>query len=67
MDRAALAVAHPFDDGTAGVLARSIDETADALGADGAAGAACLVRSSHIGTTSRPLSSAPSSVCRVIR
>ncbi|HVK09404.1 MAG TPA: FAD-dependent oxidoreductase, partial [Gemmataceae bacterium] len=26
--------AHPLDDGTAAVLARSVDETADALGAD---------------------------------
>ena len=32
-----LAVAHPLDDGTAGALARSIDETARALGPDGAA------------------------------
>ena len=32
-----LAAAHPFDDGTAAILARSIDETAGDLGADGAA------------------------------
>jgi len=32
-----LALAHPLDDGTAGVLARSIDETVGALGPDGAA------------------------------
>src|SRR6187402_2428275 len=32
-----LALAHPLDDGTAGVLARSIDETAGALGPDGTA------------------------------
>jgi phytoene dehydrogenase-like protein len=32
-----LAAAHPLDDGTAGVLARSLDETARALGPDGAA------------------------------
>jgi phytoene dehydrogenase-like protein len=32
-----LALAHPFDDGTAGVLARSVDETARALGPDGVA------------------------------
>jgi phytoene dehydrogenase-like protein len=32
-----LAVAHPLDDGTAGVVARSLDETARALGSDGAA------------------------------
>ena len=32
-----LAVAHPLDDGTAGVVARSLDETARALGPDGAA------------------------------
>jgi phytoene dehydrogenase-like protein len=32
-----LAVAHPLDDGTAGVVARSLDETAHALGPDGAA------------------------------
>jgi phytoene dehydrogenase-like protein len=31
-----LALAHPLDDGTAGVLARSVDETARALGSDGA-------------------------------
>lgn len=31
------ALAHPFDDGTAAVLMRSIEETADSLGADGAA------------------------------
>jgi phytoene dehydrogenase-like protein len=30
-------LAHPFDDGTAVVLERSVDETADALGPDGAA------------------------------
>src|SRR5262249_21875916 len=30
-------LAHPFDDGTAAVLERSLDRTADALGADGAA------------------------------
>src|SRR5438270_3443863 len=30
-----LAAAHPFDDGTAAILARSIDETAADLGADG--------------------------------
>ena len=30
-----LAVAHPLDDGTAGTLARSLDETARALGPDG--------------------------------
>ncbi|HWV64260.1 NAD(P)/FAD-dependent oxidoreductase [Chitinophaga sp.] len=30
-----LEAAHPFDDGTAAFLARSLDETADALGADG--------------------------------
>jgi len=29
-------LAHPFDDGTAVALARSIDETAEALGPDGA-------------------------------
>src|SRR4051795_1301498 len=28
-------VAHPLDDGTAAVLHRSVDETADALGGDG--------------------------------
>jgi phytoene dehydrogenase-like protein len=32
-----LALAHPFDDGTAAVLARSIDQTADSLGVDGSA------------------------------
>ena len=32
-----LAAAHPFDDGTAAVLARSMDETAASLGADGPA------------------------------
>lgn len=32
-----LALAHPFDDGTAAVLARSIDETAASLGPDAAA------------------------------
>jgi phytoene dehydrogenase-like protein len=32
-----LALAHPLDDGTAGVLARSLDQTASALGPDGAA------------------------------
>lgn len=30
-------LAHPFDDGTAAVLERSLDATADSLGADGAA------------------------------
>jgi phytoene dehydrogenase-like protein len=30
-------VAHPFDNGTAAVLERSVEETADALGADGTA------------------------------
>ena len=30
-------VAHPLDDGTAAVLRRSLDDTVDALGADGAA------------------------------
>jgi len=30
-----LAVAHPFDDGTAAILAQSIDETAASLGEDG--------------------------------
>jgi phytoene dehydrogenase-like protein len=30
-------LAHPFDDGTAAVLERSLEETADRLGADGAA------------------------------
>jgi phytoene dehydrogenase-like protein len=29
-----LPLAHPFDDGTAAILARSLDETADTLGAD---------------------------------
>jgi phytoene dehydrogenase-like protein len=32
-----LALAHPLNDGTAGVLARSVDETARALGPDGGA------------------------------
>ena len=32
-----LPLAHPFDDGSAAVLARSVDETADGLGADRAA------------------------------
>lgn len=32
-----LALAHPFDDGTAAILTRSIDETADSLGPDGPA------------------------------
>ncbi len=32
-----LAVAHPLDDGTAGVVAQSLDETARALGPDGGA------------------------------
>lgn len=32
-----LALAHPFDDGSAAFLARSIDETADSLGPDAAA------------------------------
>ena len=32
-----LALAHPFDDGTAAVLSRSLDETARGLGEDGAA------------------------------
>jgi phytoene dehydrogenase-like protein len=32
-----LALAHPFDDGTAAVLARSLDATAESLGKDGAA------------------------------
>lgn len=32
-----LAMAHPFDDGTAAFLSRSLDETASALGVDGAA------------------------------
>ncbi|MBS0031187.1 phytoene desaturase family protein [Chitinophaga sp. 22321] len=31
-----LAAAHPFDDGSAAILARSLDDTAAALGADGA-------------------------------
>jgi phytoene dehydrogenase-like protein len=31
----ALALAHPFDDGSAAVLSRSLDETASGLGADG--------------------------------
>jgi phytoene dehydrogenase-like protein len=31
-----LALAHPFDDGSAAVLARSLDETAESLGKDGA-------------------------------
>jgi phytoene dehydrogenase-like protein len=30
-----IALAHPFDDGTAALLSRSIDETADTLGTDG--------------------------------
>ncbi|NLR61465.1 NAD(P)/FAD-dependent oxidoreductase [Chitinophaga polysaccharea] len=32
-----LVMAHPFDDGTAGGLSRSLDETADSLGIDGTA------------------------------
>jgi phytoene dehydrogenase-like protein len=32
-----LPLAHPFDDGTAAVLARSLDETAESLGGDGRA------------------------------
>jgi phytoene dehydrogenase-like protein len=32
-----LPLAHPFDDGTAAYLARSVDETADSLGCDGPA------------------------------
>jgi phytoene dehydrogenase-like protein len=31
-----LPLAHPFDDGSAAILARSVDETADGLGSDGA-------------------------------
>jgi len=37
-----IALAHPFDDGTAAILTRSIDETAGSLGPDGAAYRALL-------------------------
>jgi hypothetical protein len=56
---------HPLDDGTAGVLARSLDRDGGALGPDGAAWRRLFGRWWRAGTRSRPLLGA--SVLRVPR